>query len=283
MPKSKSKQAVHRPKPMKHAAARSTRPWLASTSARVVTWTTRDYTNLMRALAEKQGRDPADYPDLPPRNLRMRDLVELTGLSQSILYELMARGAFPRGIAMDVAAIVAAVAKPAPNNTAGRQRRANMTLIRADMRLGRYPDFLKPQRPRIGRDAAHIRPAAVSDRARKLTGDRRKKRGGGVPSPNRLFWLAWSQQAATRRSENVAKRSKNSVAVGHQSMDTPMQESPIKTSQKWCSDLALRRLRGAAPDRSAKLNDVGFVSKILQVVTTSALTKGLLYELHRLF
>lgn len=89
-------------------ASKNTRPWLGSAPPRVVVWTTADYTSLMRRLAAKAGRDPNEIPTLPFRALRMRELVKLSGLSQSTIYLLMARGAFPKGMPADVSSIVAA-------------------------------------------------------------------------------------------------------------------------------------------------------------------------------
>ena len=78
----------------------------------------------MRRIAANNGRDPDEVPDITPfRILTIKDLVHLTGLSQSSIYVLMARGAFPRGMPMDTASIAAAAPVPTKAPLKGQQTR----------------------------------------------------------------------------------------------------------------------------------------------------------------
>jgi predicted DNA-binding transcriptional regulator AlpA len=72
---------------------------------RAVAWTSASVTGWMRDQIISGGGDPTDVPDIAPaRFMRAPEVKQLTGLSTSTLYRMVASGTFPRPIRIDRAA-----------------------------------------------------------------------------------------------------------------------------------------------------------------------------------
>jgi len=75
---------------------------------RAVRWPSTTVLNWVRARIAAAGGDPGDVPEMSFRLLPLTAVRELTGLSTSTLYRMMAAQEFPRPVPVDRASVRAA-------------------------------------------------------------------------------------------------------------------------------------------------------------------------------
>jgi predicted DNA-binding transcriptional regulator AlpA len=75
-------------------------------SPRAVRWPSPAVVNWLRDRVVAANGDSSQIPDMPFRFLKLAAVREMTGLSTSTLYRMMAAGEFPRAVPVDRAAVV---------------------------------------------------------------------------------------------------------------------------------------------------------------------------------
>ena len=77
-------------------------------SPRAVRWPSPRVVEWLRARITASGGDPAEVPETSFKLLPLATVREMTGLSTSSIYRMMAAGEFPRAVPVDRASVRAA-------------------------------------------------------------------------------------------------------------------------------------------------------------------------------